>query len=835
MYHFACLSGSLARLRRGLVAPPRRGVVALLVALAVLLGGGASPWLPSAAAAGQVSMDARALLQGHARIGSWMEVSVTLSNSGDAVKGELQLAAGAQGQTRFSVPVDLPPDSRKSYALYVQPVAFGDRLTVTLVSGGQTVTTRTVAFNAHDSGQLLIGVVAERPEPIVSGLRVVTGPTAQPPAIVTMGAGDLPDRAEAWSALDRLVWQDVDATSLRPEQLAALSAWLADGGRLTIVGGTGGPATLSGFPDELLPYRPVAITDVAPTALEGLLGPLPSGATSDLPALGGPAGRGRTLASVGGTVVAADAPFGAGLVTLVGFDPDAGWLARTAASDGLWRRVMPTRATGSGPVLTGDDSMLLNALMTLPSLALPPLGGLLLLLVGYIVLVGPIDYLVLRRLDRREWAWLTIPVLIVVFAVAAYAFGATLRGGDLVVNQVAVVRGGPDSQRGSAQVYVGLFSPVRATYQVSLPDGALVSAATSDTSFGTAGYLDVIQGQPSRVRDLEVGYASLRALRAETSAALPRIQADLRLAGGAVSGTIRNLSGQTLEQAAIVLGSSFQMLDALGPGETREVRFTVGMSSIGDTLSNRLLGQQPFDSSGYASASGRQSVVRHFVLDRLSMDPNIQGSPSGTLPADGPVLLAWGTGPLVDVRIDGQQPKALGEVLYYIPLPLTTQGDVVFTSDLVRSVIVASDAPTFSKMPDMLNFGPGSVTMAYRPLGLSGTLSVTRLLLTMNGGGGSAAAATDIAPVGPAPSEGTGAASPAPARPPDGMPDVDLFDRAAGAWLALPHLEAGTPQSIRDPGRYVDAQTGTVLIRFRDPNQEMVGFQFAVQIEGQVR
>ena len=65
----------------------------------------------------------------------------------------------------------------------------------------------------------------------------------------------------------------------------------------------------------------------------------------------------------------------------------------------------------------------MGAVSNLPSLALPPIGGLLVLLFGYIVLIGPINYLVLRRLDRREWAWVTMPVLIVVFTVGAFGFG----------------------------------------------------------------------------------------------------------------------------------------------------------------------------------------------------------------------------------------------------------------------------------------------------------------------------------------------------------------------------------------------------------------------------
>ena len=59
---------------------------------------------------------------------------------------------------------------------------------------------------------------------------------------------DLPERVEAWGALDRLIWQDIDATALDADQLAALRGWIAGGGRLVIVGGTAGPASPVGVP-----------------------------------------------------------------------------------------------------------------------------------------------------------------------------------------------------------------------------------------------------------------------------------------------------------------------------------------------------------------------------------------------------------------------------------------------------------------------------------------------------------------------------------------------------------------------------------------------------------
>ena len=132
--------------------PHRRalGLVGALVLSLTLLGGMA----PAAAAADGPTMDARVLLQGHARLGSWLAIEVRLQNEGAPVVGELRLQGGSQGGTRFSVPVDLPSPSDKRYTLYAQPPAFGGQIEVLLVVGDKTVASKKVAFTVHDVNQL---------------------------------------------------------------------------------------------------------------------------------------------------------------------------------------------------------------------------------------------------------------------------------------------------------------------------------------------------------------------------------------------------------------------------------------------------------------------------------------------------------------------------------------------------------------------------------------------------------------------------------------------------------------------------------------------------------
>jgi hypothetical protein len=805
-----------------------------LFAAALLVG----PLARSTSAAEAVGIDARVLLQGHARVGSWMTIQVEFTNDGPALGGELRIAGGSQGRTRFSVAVDLPTDSRKAYVLHAQPPAFGRSVKVELVSGGTTVASEDVAYLAHDASQLIVGVIAEKPQGIVGELDLDPNPGGTTPAIISLGLGDLPERVEGWATLDRLIWQDVDSSSLTTAQLAALRGWIAGGGHLIIAGGTAGIGTLSGFPDDLLPYRPTATADAAPSAIAGLVGPLPSDA-ADLPVLAGAPGAGRALATSGDRVVAGELDYGSGSVTVLGFDPTTPWLAESKGVESMWRRFLPNR-TGGGPTISADDSQIVNAVGQLASLALPPIGGLIAILGGYILLIGPINYLVLRRLDRRELAWITMPVLIAAFAVASYGLGTALRGTDLIINEVAIVRGAPGAAEGAAQVYVGIFSPSRGTYQVEVPGGALLAAPINGdfTTGGTAATLDVVQGDPALVRDLAVGFSSLRTIRAESATTVPLVEATLVLADGLLSGTIRNDSERALEQVAVILGNSVAVVGEIPAGTEKAVTLRPAGNPFFQSLSDRIFGQVYFGDSSQITDEGLRMRVRHAIVDQLTFDPmwgNI-----GTLDASGPVILAWGRDEVLEVRVRDQAARRNANVLYYFPVDLAIRGETTFSTDLLGSTVISTDAAFFSKDPYSVNMGTGSATIAYQPISFGGTLAATELQLALNFNGSSfpTGSPTSIEALEDVPARCTDLANTVPpgCEPPrfDGLPDVELLDRAGGGtWVRLPRVTQGSAYRIDDAARYVDPATGQVLVRFvNDQPQASVGFQFQIAIGG---
>ena len=826
-HHRSSRVSSAARLAR--VAAAVALLATLVAAPASVVAGPATVVVPPPG----LTMEAAVLLDGHARVGAWMAIDVRLKNDGPPITGELRLTGGTQGRTRFGTPVEAPTQSDQTHRLYVQPPGFGSAVEVSLVDGPTTIATTKANYAIHDGTQMVVGIVAERPGDIIGDLDLLPNMNNVKPVTVGLEPRDLPDRVEAWGTLDRLVWQDIDSNELTPEQLTALRGWVAGGGRLIIAGGTAGPSSLSAFPDDLLPYRPSSTTDVAASSLVALLGELPEDA-ADLPALSGKLTAGRALASVGGETVAAERPYGGGAVTLIGFDPTTRWLSGTNAAEGLWRRLIPTRSAGTAG--SGDDSQIVQAASQLPSLALPPVGGMIGLLGVYILLIGPVNYLVLKRLDKREWAWVTMPILILAFAAGAYGFGSLLRGSNVIVNEAAIVRGAPGATEGLAQAYLGVFSPTRASYKLRFAGGALLSSPTNGDFLGdgTAAGLDVLQGDPSQIRDLGVGFGSLRTIRAESAVDVPLVQTKLRLEDGHLRGTVTNASEETLQAPAVVLGSTVGKLSDLAPGQSADVDLVLQPVQKGQQLSDKILGQLFIGDPRQAGEGSARQYARHTIIDQLKFDPN--WGFTGQLPAEGAVVLAWSDRELLPVEIEGQVARRSANVLWFLPADLAISGKTTFRADMLRSTVVESDAVVFNRDAATLNFGQGSVTVAYRPVGFEGRIAPSQLTIGLNSAENGPSVSPEpvrpLASIPPAcvPSE-TDPCKPAEF---DNLADIELFDIQQGAWKRLPRFVSGTQYAVDSPARYVDPSSGTVLIRFVNDVTDGVGFSIDVSISGDI-
>jgi hypothetical protein len=226
------------------------------------------------------------------------------------------------------------------------------------------------------------------------------------------------------------------------------------------------------------------------------------------------------------------------------------------------------------------------------------------------------------------------------------------------------------------------------------------------------------------------------------------------------------------------------------------------------------------------------------MVQQLVYDPN--GAFSGGLPADQAVILAFGKGELLDLRVGDLAPRRNGNVLYYVPIGIGIEGRVTFSSDLLRATVIDSDAQFFSKERLFLSMDAGSATLAYRPIPFEGTFTPSEIRLSLSATGAQVppgGKAIEPLPSIPVPCTDSEHSVPEGCEAPrdDFLPEVEVFDLTTSAWVRLPRLGADAGYTLASPTRYVDPGTGQVLVRFINDNPgSQVGFGFQLALVGDV-
>jgi len=658
-------------------------------------------------------MEAQAAFDGYFKYGEWLPVWVQLENSGPDLEGEVRVRVpGSWGATTFAAPALLPTGSRKLIPVYVLPNNFSHVLEVELVADDEVLLSQEVPVNPQPNINYQVGLLA----PERGALSLIMGASLpgreRPKTLIDLSPADLPERAEGLRPFNTLILNDTDTSSLTPEQKAALEMWVREGGRLVIGGGPGAQRIVAGLPESILPFLPrgevemESVSNLADFAgAEAIRVPGPFVVTT------GDETEGRTVVAQDGLPLMRERDVGAGFVDFVALDlaasPFDAWTGTTA----FWERLLSPGAAYPEwlpPDLSARQmkaGQMTYALSRLPTLELPSIRGLGLLLILYVVLVGPVNYLVLRWRKRLHWAWISVPLITVVFSAGAFGLGYTLRGTDLILNKIAVIQVGLD---GTANVtsYLGLFSPARQSYEIEVRDSGLLSPLTTDynpwgpSNTGAGGEIVFVQGKPSYVRGLAVNQWSMQTFMTEgIQADFGRIEADLKFEDEALTGTVRNATPHTLKDTVLVLGNHFVRLEDLGSGQEALVTLELSNSAdraFGQPLSYLIYGDQFIQPGpgGPPREAEVKRIVAESILDQGSgfspISSKIPWGPEGGT-SRGLTLLGWLDEAPPDVSVAGRVPGQQTTALLYAPLSfhLPEEGDVSLPPGLIPGALVA--------------------------------------------------------------------------------------------------------------------------------------------------
>lgn len=672
-------------------------------------------------------------------IGEWTPVRVTLTNpaSGSSIRVRVQVESyGADSNAvagLYGRDLDLPASSHKEVTLYAYAGNFARTFRVQALDGSATLETITVnADPLEPPANVIVGVASSdssllnvlQGEPvghIVNSLLQSGGsiqylaggqgnpyapPSSSPTAngaatIAHIKLDDIPDLSYGLDSLGAIILDDVDTGQLRDEQRAALQAWVARGGTLVATVRPGGADTVAGLAN-LLPVTVSgtrntsnlnSLADLVATPLTGS-GPFSIG---DAKLKNEPGVAARVLAQQDGAPLAAVRDYGLGQVVYLGVSPGVAPLKNWDGTLPLIKRLLAGHSLhlsyGAsirfGPSRGYYSSSLYDSyggMFALPGLDLPDPWLLAAFLFVYIIIVGPVNFIILRRMRRAELAWITIPVLVALFSVIAYLLAFQSKGGDLVAIRANVVSAYPDVEQANIVQHFGLFSPIRRTYTLSLPADSAVTEMNNYgySSPGSGNQLaPVLGGNPTTINNVNIGTWSLRGFVAERTAPLQSpLEAKLHLEDNIIVGTVKNRATEPLQDVALVRGNAVRYVGYMAPGQQTDVRLDVSSSLFDNSSPSNLLPPPQgvnLSQSGYGypyngynggrnNSAAQRTYNRKLELLSAALYPLITGAP----PTDMSVIaLAWGPGLSANFDVEGHTANSEEQNVWTSAMPIT--------------------------------------------------------------------------------------------------------------------------------------------------------------------
>jgi hypothetical protein len=639
-----------------------------------------------------IKVSARAAYEGYFKYGEWLPIWVQLENAGNDLQAEVLVRIpDGWGGTIYAVPVDLPHQSRKLVPLYVLPNNFSRELVVEVHSKDGKLAEVKTTSRPQPNITYMVGYTT----PQIGAISMIKGISLpgqdRPVVLVDLRLSEFPDRPEGLRSFDAIIVNDVDTSQLSPTQKTSLETWVRQGGRLVIGGGVNAMRTVAGLPEEILPMKPASIQEVDTLpALDQFVPGNELRVAGPFVVATGNQINGITLAGDETIALVLERRLEKGYVDFVALDlaasPFNAWIGTTS----FWEKLLspganyPEWMPWDMSFRQQRSGTMVWALSNLPALDLPSVRNLAILLGIYILLVGPLNFLILRWKRRLHFAWITIPLITIAFSAGTFGLGYAMRGTDLILNKVAIVEVSPDGMT-SLGSYIGIFSPTQQSYEIEVLGNPLISPLRPDydpwgmsAGVTTGSEAFFIQGDPGVIRGLSVNQWAMQSFMTEGIwPGFGSIYSDLRLDGNNLVGMVRNDTNFTFSGTVLLLGNRITYLDDFAPGDIRNIRLEIP-TLVGHPFESSVTYQIISSEPRFTGFEDRSYQLKQSILDSVFT----WGNPSGPiLGASTPItdmissqqvlMLGWFDEAPPDVLVSGRKPAQITTSLLFAPLPFT--------------------------------------------------------------------------------------------------------------------------------------------------------------------
>jgi len=690
-----------------------------------------------AQAADDIKIDIRVGFDKFYKIGCSTPVHFEIENKLRDINGELQIEIPNQSDSIviYAMNVSLPRDSTKKFIMNVPMNIFNTKLKVNIAEGKNIISTKTFRVDPGSNMETyVIGILSDDFDSVKYINRVTIANSGNfGTQNVRLDENSFPEDIDVLKTFNVIVINNFDTSKLGRLQYETLKKWVINGGVLIIGTGPSQNKTLAVFKDDFITGEIGEVRIIKTSSLHEMVQSIE---TFNIGVLDISIKNSLPIIKEGDFILLQKNEKGKGVIGVASFDfgmePLSTWIGNSAFADKIIASLMPAYYPDmyqKGMMYRENLYAIDNALRNIPELPMPKTPYIIFIYAAYILLTAPISYIVLKRLDKRELMWLTVPALSIIFSGAVYVSGAGTRLTEPVINVISVIDI-DNSGVIASKTYAGVFTPNKDSIRIEAAGDFDISPLRINEGYYMGSMAD--ENTPKRIESKVIvspktilefyksGVWSMKTLAVETDDFLTgKLESSLNYSKGSLVGTIKNNSGFDLDECYIITPNQYADAGPIKNGETKQIdikpssyfgqRYELINAIYKDPYTGPRAPNQNNKLTAEEMAKLRRNNQKRQVLEYSLMNEAYEGFEAR--------LIAWSSTPISkDLLINGRNTKKYEKSLITSKVNLSFRdgNNVEYPFGFIKPAIVnSSNEGKFDDYSSMF-FGRGSFEIHFQ-------------------------------------------------------------------------------------------------------------------------
>ena len=518
-------------------------------------------------------------------------IFITMDNNYKDIEGEIQIEIpNDEGYgnevTLYAIAINHPKDTQKKYTMNIPLSSYLLNVKLKVVEGKNVLLEKYIRIDRGISeNSVLIGLLSDEADNLnyLSGLTLDSISNSTSTKIVKLKEEIFPESLDVLRNFDIIIINNFATSKLTKEQYNTLKKWTEAGGFLVIATGANGGKTLSAFQDDFIIGEKGNVLKVDGAALGKQV---KSDFDKTLDILDLSIEDGILIEESDGFPLAQKLDKGQGAILFLSFDmgmePIISWKLNKYFFQHLFQNTAPASLINFDieAKTRGYNYSIESALKNIPNLPLPNYNIIIFIFIVYIILVAPISYIILKRMDKREYMWGVVPVLSIIFASLVYFIGFGTRITEPLMNTVSLAyfneKGAYDTKS-----FIGIFTPNKTNLKIDDIDNIKIKPFMRSNYYGHSNSekwdnkkveAKFILSPKSSIEFYDVGVWGIKSFEIEINKTISgNILGNITYINSEYTGFIENNTDYDLEDCSLVTNNLYIKLGDIKKGEKLDI------------------------------------------------------------------------------------------------------------------------------------------------------------------------------------------------------------------------------------------------------------------------